>query len=404
MPRTPQPIRDAREAACLSRHLADPDPHVQYAKDADLSAINTSISTLSASLASALAAIAVIPGTVTPTAGVSLSDPNVWTAMQTIDLGTTGAGLLPVAMDGTCLRLGNLNGKTNRIMGIGFGFPPDVYALDLAGFHSQGDRGVPGNAAGGFVSLSAFGYRNGLWDYSAAAVFRIDSDGGWSSTNKGIAYRWDGTSNGSTSRAQWMELSRGSLCVGDSPILGNGKLQLVSGTTKANGIAFGTDTFLYRGSGLNLEQTWNNGATLFNGLKMTITDTASNVGSNLIGLYVGASPKFRVGKDGTIIGVNEFLMDGTSLTVGTLRFQDPAGAFVYDGDNTVGLTICAGGAKLGFYDTTPTTQPSAIAAAATTAATNVAPYGYTTAAQADEIVTKLNLALAALRTLGLIAP
>lgn len=50
------------------------------------------------------------------------------------------------------------------------------------------------------------------------------------------------------------------------------------------------------------------------------------------------------------------------------------------------------------------TQVAATTAAATTGATITTPYGYTTAAQANEIVTKLNLALDALRLHGLIAP
>lgn len=48
--------------------------------------------------------------------------------------------------------------------------------------------------------------------------------------------------------------------------------------------------------------------------------------------------------------------------------------------------------KMGFYNATPIAQRSgaAQAAVATTAATNVAPFGYTTAAQADAIVTLVN--------------
>jgi hypothetical protein len=40
--------------------------------------------------------------------------------------------------------------------------------------------------------------------------------------------------------------ANGNLVLGATPTAGNGLLQLASGTTKANGIAFGTDTFLYR--------------------------------------------------------------------------------------------------------------------------------------------------------------
>jgi hypothetical protein len=57
--------------------------------------------------------------------------------------------------------------------------------------------------------------------------------------------------------------------------------------------------------------------------------------------------------------------------------------------NKIGTAITQ---KLGFYGVTPIAQRAgaAQAAVATTAATNVAPYGYTTAAQADAIVTLVN--------------
>ncbi len=60
--------------------------------------------------------------------------------------------------------------------------------------------------------------------------------------------------------------------------------------------------------------------------------------------------------------------------------------------------------KLAFYNSTPIVQRSgaAQAAVATTAATNVAPFGYTTQAQADAIVTLVNELRAAMVALGLI--
>jgi hypothetical protein len=59
---------------------------------------------------------------------------------------------------------------------------------------------------------------------------------------------------------------------------------------------------------------------------------------------------------------------------------------------------------VGFYGTAPVAQPLTIAANSTTAATSTTnAYGYTTAAQADAIVTSLNSVIAALKTLGLIA-
>lgn len=71
--------------------------------------------------------------------------------------------------------------------------------------------------------------------------------------------------------------------------------------------------------------------------------------------------------------------------------------------NDDGVIIGRSGGKVGFYGTTEATQPSTIAAVATTAATTATPYGYTTSTQADAIVTALNSVIAALKTLGFVA-
>ena len=50
----------------------------------------------------------------------------------------------------------------------------------------------------------------------------------------------------------------------------------------------------------NLTATWNNGATVFEAIKMDITDTASAAGSSALWLGFSATEVFRVDKDGTI--------------------------------------------------------------------------------------------------------
>lgn len=59
---------------------------------------------------------------------------------------------------------------------------------------------------------------------------------------------------------------------------------------------------------------------------------------------------------------------------------------------------------IGFYGATPAVQPSATAqsAVATTASTTTTPYGYTTSAQAEGVVTLLNQIRSDLVTLGLL--
>jgi len=64
----------------------------------------------------------------------------------------------------------------------------------------------------------------------------------------------------------------------------------------------------------DMVDTWNNGATTFNAIKMNVTDTASAALSLLLDLQVGASSKFSVGKGGKLTipaAVNE---NATAMT------------------------------------------------------------------------------------------
>ena len=57
---------------------------------------------------------------------------------------------------------------------------------------------------------------------------------------------------------------------------------------------------------------------------------------------------------------------------------------------------------VGFYGKTPVVRAAAITLPAATASTNTTPYGFTTSAQADAIVTSLRACLAALQANGLL--
>lgn len=109
------------------------------------------------------------------------------------------------------------------------------------------------------------------------------------------------------------------------------------------------------------------------------------------------------------IGVEKAVVIGTSLTVGTTTTHNGnvtmADAINLIVNATTGTKIAtATTQKLGFWNATPIIQPASAnqAAVATTAATNVAPYGYTTAAQADGIITLLNEIRLALVNAGII--
>jgi hypothetical protein len=124
----------------------------------------------------------------------------------------------------------------------------------IRGRASGGTRAVPTATTDGraIIGLAAHGHDGTAWGTGGATGYiALVADGLWSGTNRGIRFEWHSTPNGSTTRTQWMILQSGSLCIGTGYTAGNGLLQLASGTTKANGIAFGTDTFLYR-SGASL--------------------------------------------------------------------------------------------------------------------------------------------------------
>lgn len=60
--------------------------------------------------------------------------------------------------------------------------------------------------------------------------------------------------------------------------------------------------------------------------------------------------------------------------------------------------------KIGFYGVTPVVQPAVIATVTTTGATSTTnAYGYTTAAQADAIVTAVNYLISAVKNIGICA-
>ena len=61
---------------------------------------------------------------------------------------------------------------------------------------------------------------------------------------------------------------------------------------------------------VSITPTWNNAATIFTGLKVNITDTASNASSNLMDLQVGGVSQFKVRKDGNIYASQMFCANG----------------------------------------------------------------------------------------------
>jgi len=135
--------------------------------------------------------------------------------------------------------------------------------------------------------------------------------------------------------------SSGSVGIGVVPTSGNGLLQLASGTTKANGIAFGTDTFLYRPFNGGLIVSSNSGTDAY--LYCNRPDTGA----------VRLSVQGSVGYVQTNTAIPLILgSNGTALTIDTSQ-------------------NCTFASRVGFNNTAPIAKP-ALNAAATDAATTQA--------------------------------
>lgn len=147
-------------------------------------------------------------------------------------------------------------------------------------------------------------------------------------------------------------LSSGEMVIGGAlAIAGNGLLQVgaASSTGRSNGVAIATDCFINRLGANSLQIEASAGLTLTGGL--TIAD-AKDIALNTT----------------------------TGTKIGTATTQ-----------------------KLGFWNATPIVQPASAsqAAVAATGSTNAVPYGFTTSAQADAIVTLVNAIRTALVNSGI---
>lgn len=77
---------------------------------------------------------------------------------------------------------------------------------------------------------------------------------------------------------------------------------------------------------------------------------------------------------------------------------------IHDGNSDGTLVGNSASDKVGFYGVTPVVQAATFTSVATTAATSTTnAYGYTTAAQADAIVTAVNAIITALENIGIAA-
>jgi len=101
-----------------------------------------------------------------------------------------------------------------------------------------------------------------------------------------------------------------------------GTVALVSG---ANGTIQYNDAGTLKGnSDFVVDPDWNDAATVFTGLKLNVTDTASAAGSKLLDLQVGGTSQFRLNNEGAITSPNDLIFTRgatTSFRSGSTRFS-----------------------------------------------------------------------------------
>jgi hypothetical protein len=161
---------------------------------------------------------------------------------------------------------------------------------------------------------------------------------------KGLTQTWEPeplpTAAGNSGEVQF---KNGTAFAGDAGLTYNS-------TTKA--LTVGGATLTTNAPVLNLSQTWDASGTIFNGIRLNITDTASNANSLLMDLQTGGSSRLKISKSGNICGAaaNNF---GTVFINGTQSsFADAVVAL--GGPGAEGVTV----RSVGFFAFSNTTNPS----------------------------------------------
>lgn len=172
-------------------------------------------------------------------------------ALQTIDTGS-GAHVTTGVLKGTGIQLAAANALALTIASVSYG---TSNGLTMQGVLIGGTRASPSAtaASGAFFQLLGYGTTNGTAATGAKVGYVMGTPTLWSPTSNATSHIWAGTLDTDTTYTNWMWLQGtkttdpfGTLGIGAAPTAGNGLLQLASGATKAYGIAWGTDTFLYR--------------------------------------------------------------------------------------------------------------------------------------------------------------
>lgn len=97
---------------------------------------------------------------------------------------------------------------------------------------------------------------------------------------------------------------------------------------------------------------WNNAAVTFDGIKLNVTDTASNAASLLFNLLVGSVSKFSVDKTGKLTLGGDLVTNGLTILTGSIadgQWIKRSGSSILGFTVTVSTLAPSGGADGDFW-------------------------------------------------------
>ena len=268
----------------------------------------------------------VLNGTVDPTDNVTGTDGDFYINTTTNEIfgprtaGAWGSGTSLVGPGGGATTLGALND-------VDLATSPPTNGEALV-YDSANSEWVPG-AAG----ATAAGAANQIQYNDGASGLAASADLTWDNTGKELGVggdlNLDSGGTFSTTIQSVTPTANRTISFPDQ----TGTVGLVSGAT--GNIQF-NDAGKLAGSGdFNIDLDWNNASTVFTGLKVNVTDTASAAGSKLLDLQVGGTPRASFSQQGVGGDVHgELALNGPSNT--RIRL----GAV---GTNSLGITLTDAG-------------------------------------------------------------